>query len=520
MGCERVSTTVWDIIFIRPNRFRWVFCQLEALRHCFPGSVRHMLEELPESLDETYERILRGINKANRQYAHRLLQCLAVAIRPLRVSELAEVLAVDFGPGSCNETSKLKTDWRWEDQEHAILSTCSSLIVVVGEDDDASQDEEMSQSEGASPEDASRVIRLSHSHGHQAVQFSHFSVKEFLTSPRLATSNADVSCFHILLEPAHTIIARACLGTLLRLDDRLDEDDIKDRSPLVRYAAKHWVKHAQFEDVSSHIREGMQILFDPDKPYFSAWVQVYDIDVEPALGTSALDYFAPTHKADAAPLYYAALCGFHDLVERLIDKFSQRANAIGGFYMSPLAAALAMEHLKVAQILYQQGANIDVQGVYNRAPLYCASCGGHLEIVQWLLHRGADPNSSDEADGSTALHEAARRGFLEVARTLLRYNADPNIQDRDGEIPLHWASRSGKSDLARLLLEEGGDVNARREDGSTPLHLASKNECLKVARLLIDHGVDIGVEDNRGMTPLQVARGSDLAELLSDYGSK
>ena len=150
-----------------------------------------MLEELPETLDETYERTLREINKTNQEHAHRLLQCLAVAIRPLRIAELAGVLTIDFEAASDGETSKLKTDWRWEDQEQAVLSTCSSLIAVVDEED-----------------------------GFQVVQFSHFSVKKFLTSPRLATSSADVSRFHILPEPAHTILAKACLGTLLRLDDR------------------------------------------------------------------------------------------------------------------------------------------------------------------------------------------------------------------------------------------------------------------------------------------------------------
>ncbi|KAH9996168.1 hypothetical protein BJV74DRAFT_295552 [Russula compacta] len=80
--------------------FRWVYCQLEILRHCLPPSLRHILTELPETLDETYERILQEIPKANREYAHRLLQCLTVAVRPLYVEELAEVLAVDFsGPG-------------------------------------------------------------------------------------------------------------------------------------------------------------------------------------------------------------------------------------------------------------------------------------------------------------------------------------------------------------------------------------------------------------------------------------
>jgi hypothetical protein len=110
-------------------RFRWVFCQLERLRHCLPPSVRRILEELPESLDETYERILQEIPKSNKAHAHRLLQCLTVATRPLRVEELAEVLAVDFG--STGGPPKLNEDLRWEDQEQAVLFACSSLIAVV-----------------------------------------------------------------------------------------------------------------------------------------------------------------------------------------------------------------------------------------------------------------------------------------------------------------------------------------------------------------------------------------------------
>src|SRR6266852_3694531 len=234
------------IIFTAPSRFRWAFCQLEALRHCLAPRVRHMLKELPKTLDETYERILKDIHEANRDHAHRLLQCLTVAARPLRVAELAEVLAVDFGTASRRETSKLNTDWRWEDQQEAVLSTCSSLISVVGE------------------------------HGAQVVQFSHFSVKEFLTSSRIGGSSADVSRFHILLEPAHTNLAKACLGVLVRLGELVDEDNVKDKFPLARYAAEHWAEHARFENVSSHVREGMEDLFDPNKPSFAAWLQVHD----------------------------------------------------------------------------------------------------------------------------------------------------------------------------------------------------------------------------------------------------
>ena len=108
-------------------RFRWVFCQLDALQHCIPPNLRQYLNELPETLDETYDRILKGINKAQRDNAHRLLQCLTVAVRPLLVEELAELLAFDFRASNEGGIPTIKEDWRWDDQEEAVLSTCSSL---------------------------------------------------------------------------------------------------------------------------------------------------------------------------------------------------------------------------------------------------------------------------------------------------------------------------------------------------------------------------------------------------------
>jgi hypothetical protein len=41
----------------------------------------------------TYDRILKEIKK---RLTQRVFQCLVVAVRPLRVEDLAEVLAVDF----------------------------------------------------------------------------------------------------------------------------------------------------------------------------------------------------------------------------------------------------------------------------------------------------------------------------------------------------------------------------------------------------------------------------------------
>ena len=55
------------------------------------------------------------IKKGNRADAFRMLQCLTVAIRPLTVAELAEILAFDFDTAK-RGIPKLNPDWRWEDQ--------------------------------------------------------------------------------------------------------------------------------------------------------------------------------------------------------------------------------------------------------------------------------------------------------------------------------------------------------------------------------------------------------------------
>ena len=84
--------------------------------------------ELPTTLDDTYERILQGIPKQKRQHAYRLFQCMISAFRPLRVEELAEILAIKF---DLDEAAKLVEGWRPEHPADDVLSACSTLIAII-----------------------------------------------------------------------------------------------------------------------------------------------------------------------------------------------------------------------------------------------------------------------------------------------------------------------------------------------------------------------------------------------------
>ena len=460
---------------------------MDALQHCFPPNLRQYLNELPETLDETYERILRGINKAQKDNAHRLLQCLTVAVRPLLVEELAELLAFDFTESS-GGIPTLKEDWRWDDEEEAILSTCSSLITII-------------------PRDDSRVV-----------QFSHFSVKEFLTSSRLARSpDGEISRFRIDPEPAHTLIAQACLATLLRLDEHAGKSDANG-SPLVEYAAEHWVDHAQFKKVSSRIREGMDDLFDGSKPHFAAWLLIHDIDED------WLYFSFDWRDCVGSPLYYAAFCGFYDLAERLIMRHPEQVNARGGRNRFPLPTALYKRHFPVMNLLYRHGAVVDVQGKYNLTPLHAASYSQQVDIMRWLLDHGADANARTGAC-YTPLSVAASRNNLEAVQLLLEHNADINSQSTFGETPLYRALTGDESKavlVIQRLLEHGADPNICDDDDRSPLHEASSLGWLDAARLLLSSGAKVDKRDDEGRTPLQVAESKGhekLTKLLLEHGA-
>ena len=472
MECTWIALR-WRYLFKNFNRFRWVFCQLEILRDCLPPSVRRTLDELPESLDETYERILKEIKKPNRDHARRLLSCLVAAVRPLRVEELAEVLTVDFEDKTGIPT--LNPKWRWEDQEQALLTSCSSLIAVVD---------------------------TGHS---RVVQFSHFSVGDFLTSDRLATSTSDVSRYHIIPEPAHTVMAQACLGSL-HLNDLIKNGGIEERSPLAVYANAHWVDHARFGNVSSVIQDGMERLFEKDRAQFAAWIKAYNLDRP--------QESAPVPFSTPVPLYYAALCGSYDIAVRLVVTRPQDINARGGRLVTPLHAAIDKGHVKVAQLLLQHGADPNAQSKDQETPLLLASRKGRLEAARLLSDHVTDMNHQDSL-GRTPLHVAAGNGHYDISCLLLDCGADVNAPEKNHRTPLHLAADQGKLLVAQLLLERGAEVDALDNMDWTPLHFASQRGYLELVQLLLEHDADVLARDQEDRTFLDVAWASGYKEIIN-----
>jgi len=414
----------------------------------------------------------------------RLLLCVAVARRPLRVDELAEILAFDFeGP-----IPAFREECRLKSPVEAVLSTCSTLLSLV-EDRDS-----------------------------QVVQSAHFSVKEFLTSTRFAEKRDTTSSrYHISMTPAHTLITQVCLGVLLHLDQNVTRDSLT-RFPLAKYAAEHWFEHARFEGVSQNAEEGMKQLFDLTKPYLGIWVWIHDPTVYYQRREGAEGPFPPRR---ATSLHYAACCGLHDFAKILATEYPKLVNSqcFDGA-STPLHLTSRKGLVDVARMLVERGAVVSVQDKEREDPV---ARGG----VQYLwFGRGTDargvrrryvgsgqvredpPAPGGVQHGGTHAPGARRRHFG---------------SGQGGRTPLHLAaSIIGSSGVARMLVERGADISAQDKHGRTPLHEAASSFYVHVTRMLLERGADMSVQDKHGRTPLQLASSTgrvDVAQILVECGA-
>ena len=457
---------------------------METLRRCFPSRIRQILDELPTTLDETYERILSDIPEENWKHAYRLIQCLVFSFRPLHIDELAEVFATRF---NSETTPDLIQGWRLENTEDAVLSACSSLIAIV--------------EVGDSP----------------VVQISHFSVQEFFMSNQLSTiSSRNVSRYYIAPEPAHKILAQACLGTLLELDEHIDKNRLEDY-PLAFYAAQCWFKHARFGDVSLSILDSMGQLFDPDKPHFSAWIWIHDVHRDRRI-RSIEDLPERPPPPKNTPLYYSAACGVRSLAEHVIAFYPEDVNPQEKSKWSPLRVAVENGHVDVARLLLEHGAFPNP--VVGRCTLlHHASRCDDSDDIQLLIDHGADVDCTDDTD-RTPLHLASANGCVRAMQRLLLYGADVNKHMRHGWTPLHRASTHGTPEGIRLLFRHGANINEKDGIGWTALHWASFKRRPEITQALLECGADVYARDKSDRTPFQLAsiwKHHDVAQLLLEY---
>jgi ankyrin repeat protein len=453
-----------------------------------PSSTWKALNELPITLDDTYTRALGCIPEEKWRHAHRLFQCLIAAIRPLRVEELGEIFAIEF---DSNGGPKLVEDWRPLDAEDAVLSACSSLISVVNVKDS------------------------------KIVQFSHFSVKEYLTSDRLASSNVGIiSRYHVPLQLAHGIPAQACLTVLPQLDKKTDKKRLRT-FPLAFHSSENWMDHVWFGKMTPEIKDAIIRLFDPKEPHLDAWTWMYEVDIAYTRLRSIHHLKEHPLPLSGTTLYFAAYSGFSWLVEHLIIHHAENVHSNSHHHMSNSTLLHAAYHGRcaTARRTHSDGAEVKKE-IEDESRI--ARHDGHLEVMWVLLEKRADVDAWNSNHDAVS-HLAASYGDVEVLQLLFQYKSDIDARGLEEDMPLLAQSRRGRVEVVQFLLEYGANAEVRDDDGNTPLIVVSRNGYLEVVWLLLGHGVDGCIQNRYGETAFQAAKKHnhhEIAQLLLDHGAE
>ncbi len=410
-------------------------------------------------MDDTYARILCNIDERHYQYAFKILQWLAYSARPLKLTEIAEVVAINV-----EEDPRFDPDKRLLDPRD-ILRICFSLISL--------EDQKLSHWDN---EDNTVIVRL-----------AHFSVKEYLFSERILQGKA--KRYRIEDISANQLISYDCIAYLLQLDNLiLLNNQVLTRFPLAIYAAQYWTQHARVVERYSGFDPYLATELFLSKGFgLLNWIRLSDPD-EKHGGQSLRKH----PSIICSPLYYASMAGLYELVQILLEN-EVDVNTQGGKYGNALQAASYKGYDRIVQTLLETKVIINKKGGEYSTTLLAASRWGHDKVVLMLLEKGANVYAKDQFYGN-ALHTASKWGHETVVQILLKRGTDVNAQNGKYGNALQAASYRGHDRVVQMLLEKGADVNAQGGEYSTALHAASRWGHDKVVQILLEKGADVNTQ--------------------------
>ena len=488
---------MYDFILILPirgrhiytiSRFRWVFCQIDALKKCRShNEILRALKTLPKTLDETYQRILEDINERDHARATSALRWLMFSRRPLTVEELAEASILD--PDS---DELFDIDDRFENPRD-ILQVLSSLLTTSSE---------YSKILGINRLEYEKV---------EVVRIAHFSVQEYLLSDRMQPSLGLI--FRIEELASQHIIAKGCIHYLHYCATTEVRSPTSNKFvssyfqsfPILIYSSEYWAKHVSAcGNIESTFVE-LICQFLNTQSWLNYWVGLGKIHSPTMM---EFEQMAP-------PLYWATCLQIASVVKELISSGAD-VNVQGGRHGTALQAACFRQNEALVSLLLEKGADVNAQGRSFYGSALQAACTGQNEtIVSLLLEKGADVNARRGYHGNSVLMVACAHRNKAIVSVLLERGADVNAQGGGcGNLYGQWgdygtalqaACKGQDETIVSLLLEKGADINAQGGFLGNALQAACDGRKKEIVSFLLKRGADINAQGGYFGNALQAA---------------
>ncbi|KAL8689775.1 MAG: hypothetical protein Q9218_004630 [Villophora microphyllina] len=395
--------------------FRWAVCQLDTLRACNKVSaIKKSLEELPDTLDATYARILRAIEPADTSEAYRILQWLAFAERPLSLEEVAEAAVTNDNGSVVDPEDRLFDPYDITNTEEELPPSMPSMPLWD-----------------------------------YAAEFWFRHLRWF----RICTGTT---------EPFNPLVAELFMGSALVFRNWVSTYNVDTRRSSSASPVLRPLYYAAFLGLSDAVRMLLDSGVNVDAyggkfgtALIAAASQGHEDVVE-----ILLEYKASVD-ARGASVFSTALqasCyyGFLQVTKILLDNGAQPDRKRE---KDDTALELACEggHKAIVELLIERGSDVNLLAGGYGYPLSAASERGYPEIVSLLLRNGAKVNNKGGIY-CTALQAAASAGSEDIVRLLLASGADVNVQGGMFDDALRAAALRRHPVVMELLYVHGASV--------------------------------------------------------------
>jgi hypothetical protein len=235
---------------------------MDALRQCIsPETLRAALKSLPKTLEATYDRILSRIEPEHYCQVRQILQCLTFAQTPLTLEQVSDISIIDLDSDVVFDHDRRPADAK----ELHVISLGLACLRVVNVPNE-------------------KFVNGSNIQGlvsKTEVRLAHDSVKEYLTSSRLASS--DWKYFHITESSAHLQIMEISVATLHHYTVGFLEKyssancyaGMMKEFPFVDYATHFWIDHAYRTDEESREKSLWMIkMRSSDEAHLTNWLHL------------------------------------------------------------------------------------------------------------------------------------------------------------------------------------------------------------------------------------------------------
>ncbi|KAG5756434.1 hypothetical protein H9Q70_000990 [Fusarium xylarioides] len=490
---EHVKDKAKDVLIARADgMFQYLVCQFEVLQHeNSEASVLSTLDDLPSGLDETSNRMLRGLDPKYKLQVLGSLKWLALSRRPLHLDEIAEIFI--FRPESVTEIQQTE---RLFDSRIA-LRHFPGLVTTETKKEWNTE---------AYDFETNTYVRL-----------AHFTVKEYLVSERIKQSKAKEFCF--TEANAHLYIAHCCLSY------HLHQSAEKAELPLKTYAVRNWDIHLELVPRELWTPEIIRLAELALSMRTKSLREILYYELSGRCYERVVEIMQRSY-------CYTAAIGSLGLTTLLLQKGSRtRRFLIQEDLDLALREAAEEGHIKIVDFLLHQ--RINSKKITGWA-LQAAAYRGHLNVMERLLDNGADIDAHDDRFGS-ALEAAAKSISLTAMQMLLDRGA--NVREAGYPVScLIAAYREHCQDnvtecikVLERLLDKGVDINRKCTRHGSALNEAIKAWLHEGTRTFFDfvvsHNVDIELDDRRDGTPLQAAcsvdssRGEEVVIALLRLGA-